>query len=933
MAPQRVLMLQHPSGSGFVTRPTLDVLSDAGIEVSVACRTLESAKKLAEGVKLARPISLDVTDEKALDAEVAKNDLIISLIPYTFHATVIKSAIRQKKHVVTTSYVSPAMLELDQQCKDAGITVMNEIGLDPGIDHLYAIKTISEVHAAGGKIISFLSYCGGLPAPENSDNPLGYKFSWSARGVLLALKNAAKYYKDGKVVEVASQDLMGTAKPYLIYPGYAFVAYPNRDSTPYKERYGIPEAKTIVRGTLRYQGFPEFVRVLVDMGFLSDEKQSFLDQPITWKEATQKILSATSSTENDLKWAIASKAKFDSTEEKDRIIDGLRWIGLFSDEKIIPRGNPLDTLCATLEKKMQFEEGERDFVMLQHKFGIENKDGSKETRTSTLVEYGDPKGYSAMAKLVGIPCGVAVKQVLDGTISEKGILAPMTPKINDPLMEELKKYGITMLEKTFAPAFQLPAERNFSSNARKMSTQKAVGENMLWGGRFTSGLDPLMIKYNNSLPFDRIFWSQDIAGSIAWARANKNNGILTAHEFSEIERGFKQIAEEWKNDIFVVKENDEDIHTANERRLGEVIGKDIGGKLHTGRSRNEQVASDMRMWLRDELRVLEAHLSDLIKVSIARAEKEIDYLMPGYTHLQKAQPVRWSQWLLSHATAFASDLERLREVIKRVNRSPLGCGALAGNSFKIDRVAMAKELGFDGLLFNSMNAVGDRDFVLETLQWGSALMVKISRWAEDLIIYSSLEFSFVRLSDAYSTGSSLMPQKKNADSLELLRGKSGRAFGQMAGLMCTIKGLPTTYNKDLQESVEPMLDHIVTLSDSIQIATGVLSTLTTFPDKMIAALAPEMLATEIADYLVRKGVPFREAHHISGRCVALAEKTGRPMDQLSIEEYNGIDTRLEKDVQSCLDYERAVELKDATGGTSKRAVREQIVVLKGLLDA
>lgn len=438
-------------GSGFVTRPTLVILSDAGIEVSVACRTLESAKKLAAGVKNTHAISLDVTDDKALDAQVAKHDLVISLIPYTYHTTVIESAIRNKKNVVTTSYVSPAMLELDEEAKKAGITVMNEIGLDPGLDHLYAVKTIDEVHKAGGKILSFLSYCGGLPAPEDSDNPLGYKFSWSSRGVLLALRNAAKYYKDGKIVEIEGKELMGTAKPYFIYPGYAFVAYPNRDSTPYKERYGIPEAQTIIRGTLRYQGFPEFVRVLVDMGFLNDEEDAALKEAIPWKEATQRILTATSSSEQDLKWAIASKAKFESTEEKERIISGLRWIGIFSDEKIIPRGNPLDTLCATLEKKMQFEKGERDFVMLQHKFEIENKDGSRETRTSTLCEYGDPAGYTAMAKLVGVPCGIAVKQVLDGTISERGIIAPMTAKINDPLMKELKeKYGIFLVEKTIS---------------------------------------------------------------------------------------------------------------------------------------------------------------------------------------------------------------------------------------------------------------------------------------------------------------------------------------------------------------------------------------------------------------------------------------------------------------------------------------------------
>jgi saccharopine dehydrogenase (NADP+, L-glutamate forming) len=218
---------------------------------------------------------------------------------------------------------------------------------------------------------------------------------------LLALRNEAKYYKDGKVVEIASKDLMATAKPYFIYPGYAFVAYPNRDSTPYKERYNIPETDDHQR-YLRYQGFPELIRVLVDMGFLSEEEQIFLKGPITWKEATQKVLAASSTPENDLKWAIASKTTFPNIEEKNRILSALKWIGLFSDEKISPRGNPLDTLCATLEKKMQFEEGERDFMMLQHKFEIEHKDGSKETRTSILCEYGDPKGYSAMAKLVGV---------------------------------------------------------------------------------------------------------------------------------------------------------------------------------------------------------------------------------------------------------------------------------------------------------------------------------------------------------------------------------------------------------------------------------------------------------------------------------------------------------------------------------------------------
>ncbi|KIX98064.1 uncharacterized protein Z520_06144 [Fonsecaea multimorphosa CBS 102226] len=447
---QKALLL----GAGFVTKPTVQILADAGVEVTVACRTLENAKKLCEGIKNTRPISLDVTNQEALDAEMAKTDLAISLIPYTFHATIIKSAIRKKQNVVTTSYVSPAMLELEDQVKEAGITVMNEIGLDPGIDHLYAVKTIEEVHKAGGKIKSFLSYCGGLPAPEASDNPLGYKFSWSSRGVLLALRNSAKFYEDGSVKEISGPDLMSSAKPYFVYPGFAFVAYPNRDSTPYREKYNIPEAQTVIRGTLRYQGFPEFVKVLVDIGFLSEEEQSFLKpsadkKPLTWAEATQKIIGATSSKESDLSWAISSKTTFKDTPEKQRIISGIKWLGLFSDKPITPRGNPLDTLCATLEEKMQYEKGERDMVLLQHRFEIEHKDGTQETRTSTLCDYGDPNGYSSMAKLVGVPCGVACLMVLDGRIKEKGVLAPLKWELAEPILKELKeKYGIFLTEKT-----------------------------------------------------------------------------------------------------------------------------------------------------------------------------------------------------------------------------------------------------------------------------------------------------------------------------------------------------------------------------------------------------------------------------------------------------------------------------------------------------
>ena len=441
-------------GAGFVVKPTLTLLSDKGVEVTVACRTLESAQKLCKDVKGAKAISLDVENESALDAEVGKVDVAISLIPYTFHPLVIKSAIRTKVNVVTTSYTSPAMVELEKEISEAGITVMNEIGLDPGIDHLFAIKTIDEVHKAGGKIKSFLSYCGGLPAPEASANPLGYKFSWSARGMLLALGNTARFYQDGKTKEVPGPELMSVSKPYSTgYTGFAFVAYPNRDSTPFREKYQIPEASTIIRGTLRYVGFPEFIRCIVDMGFLSQDAQDYLKpspNPLPWKEATAKILNATSSSEQDITWAISSKHTFADTDEKNRILAGLRWIGLFSSDPITPRSTPLDTLCATLEKQMAYDEGERDLVFLQHKFEIEHKDGKHETRTSTLCEYGDPTGYSAMAKLVGIPCGVAVMQVLEGKMG-KGLLAPYTPEICTPLRDELReKYGIDMVEQTVA---------------------------------------------------------------------------------------------------------------------------------------------------------------------------------------------------------------------------------------------------------------------------------------------------------------------------------------------------------------------------------------------------------------------------------------------------------------------------------------------------
>lgn len=293
--PKKILLL----GSGFVARPTADYLTRFKTNaLTVACRTLQTAENFSRGLDNSTAISLDVTDVSALEKAVAEHDIVISLIPYTHHAAVIKAGIKGKTHVVTTSYVSPAMRELDVEARAAGIVVMNEIGLDPGIDHLYAVKTISEVHAKGGKVKQFLSYCGGLPSPASSDNPLGYKFSWSSRGVLLALLNNASYYYDGKKKDVSGSELMGEAKPYYITPAYAFIAYPNRDSTPFREYYNIPEAETIIRGTLRYQGFPEFIAALVKLGWLDATEKSWLNDTLTWAEVMQKVVDAKDSSES-----------------------------------------------------------------------------------------------------------------------------------------------------------------------------------------------------------------------------------------------------------------------------------------------------------------------------------------------------------------------------------------------------------------------------------------------------------------------------------------------------------------------------------------------------------------------------------------------------------------------------------------------------------
>ncbi|ODV86624.1 hypothetical protein CANARDRAFT_27052 [[Candida] arabinofermentans NRRL YB-2248] len=461
-----------------------------------------------------------------------------------------------------------------------------------------------------------------------------------------------------------------------------------------------------------------------------------------------------------------------------------------------------------------------------------------------------------------------------------------------------------------------------------MSNQQP-SEQRLWGGRFTGASDPLMDLYNASLPYDQKMYAADIEGTRVYTMGLEKLGLITKEELSEIHRGLKLILAEWSEGKFVEKPGDEDIHTANERRLGELIGKNISGKVHTGRSRNDQVATDMRIYVREELTKLAGFLKSFIEVIIKRATKEIDVLMPGYTHLQRAQPIRWSHWLSMYATYFTEDYKRLLQIIERTNVSPLGSGALAGHPYGIDREFLAAELGFNGVIGNSLTAVSDRDFVVESMFWSSLFMNHISRFSEDLIIYSTGEFGFIKLADAYSTGSSLMPQKKNPDSLELLRGKSGRVFGSLAGFMMSIKSIPSTYNKDMQEDKEPLFDSLLTVEHSILIATGVISTLNIDAEKMEAALTMDMLATDLADYLVRKGVPFRETHHISGECVRTAEvEKLSGIDQLTMEQFKKIDARFEQDVFETFNFEQSVERRTATGGTAKSAVLKQLTNLQ-----
>ncbi|KAM9408191.1 argininosuccinate lyase-like [Pholidichthys leucotaenia] len=460
----------------------------------------------------------------------------------------------------------------------------------------------------------------------------------------------------------------------------------------------------------------------------------------------------------------------------------------------------------------------------------------------------------------------------------------------------------------------------------------------LWGGRFVGDTNPIMEKFNASIAYDQRMWDADIRGSQAYVRALEKAKLVSTKEMEQILQGLGKIYKEWSEHNFLVKPGDEDIHTANERRLKELIGA-AAGKLHTGRSRNDQVVTDMRLWLRDAISGLTADALRLISTMVEWAAAEIDVLFPGYTHMQRAQPIRWGHWILSHAVALSRDVERLVKIRQRVTVLPLGSGAIAGTPFDIDRELLRKELGFDSISLNSMDATGQRDFVVEFLFWASLFLTHLSKMAEDLILYSTKEFSFIMLTDAYSTGSSLMPQKKNADSLELIRSKAGQVFGRCAGFMMTMKGLPSTYNKDLQEDKEAMFEchdqnqnqNELYCQARLQVTNGVISTLKINQDMMEAALSPDMLATDLAYYLVRKGVPFREAHGLSGKAVFAAELKNIPLNQLTVEDLSAISPLFGADVSSVWDYNSSVEQYRAPGGTAKTSVTAQVEHLRSWL--
>lgn len=448
----------------------------------------------------------------------------------------------------------------------------------------------------------------------------------------------------------------------------------------------------------------------------------------------------------------------------------------------------------------------------------------------------------------------------------------------------------------------------------------------LWGGRFTESASAQAEAFGASITFDQKLASVDLKGSLAHAQMLFEQGILAQDEWTQIEQGLKQLETTLADHVYTLA--DEDIHMNLERLLTEQIGP-VAVKLHTARSRNDQVATDLHLWMEQHVEALTTALRELQSVITEQAEQHIETVMPGYTHLQRAQPISLVHHLLAYFWMFERDVERLTDNQKRIRKSPLGAGALAGTTFPIDRFRSAELLGFESIYPNSLDAVSDRDFVIEYLGIASTVMMHLSRFCEEIIIWASQEFGFIELSDAFSTGSSMMPQKKNPDFAELIRGKTGRVYGNLMGFLTTMKALPLAYNKDMQEDKEGVFDTADTVLQSVQIFTGMIESATFKTEALKKATMQDFSnATELADYLVTKGIPFREAHEIVGKAVLYCVQNGCFLKDLNLETYQTFHPDITEDVYPLLDPVQAVARRTSYGGTGFAAVSEQLELAK-----
>ncbi len=445
-----------------------------------------------------------------------------------------------------------------------------------------------------------------------------------------------------------------------------------------------------------------------------------------------------------------------------------------------------------------------------------------------------------------------------------------------------------------------------------------------WSALFSEPMDRLVQRYTASVGFDQRLWRADIAGSLAHARMLAAQQVIPAQDLADIERGLKQVAEEIEAGRFEWKLELEDVHLNIEARLTQLVG-DAGKRLHTGRSRNDQVATDIRLWLRDEIDAIAPLLVQLQKALLDVAAPHTETVMPGFTHLQVAQPVSFAHHLLAYVEMFARDAERLADVRQRTNQLPLGAAALAGTSYPLDRDAVARELGFDGLCENSLDAVSDRDFAIEFAAFASITMVHVSRLAEEIVLWMSQNFGFIDLADRYCTGSSIMPQKRNPDVAELARGKSGRVIGHLMGLLTLMKGQPLTYNKDNQEDKEPLFDTVDTLAATLRIMGEMVGGIQVKPEAMrAAALKGYATATDLADHLVKKGVPFRDAHEVVAHAVKLALQRGVDLAELPLAELRALHPSIGDDARAALTLQGSLNSRTTRGGTAPEQVRAQI---------